>query len=281
MPWIGIHSKNYESSPQKGIYLAIILNLNDQSFNLVLIHGTDYSGIKSIKEKTLLLRKLVIQKPNRFDEVISLALRDNNGKAYEKPSQNRPQKYEKATIYGIKHIAESINDFQNDLEDYLKVYADLMDYLTRNDEEYYQNKIIRVDHIADNGPTESKSNIEKITDGTMIRKRSLEQKSKAIKRAEGKCEFNENHKSFKTLEQFNFLEAHHLIPMEVYDSFKRDIDHFENIFCLCPNCHRMIHLAERNAKKEIITALFEKRKGKLTEYYGIDLSILMRLYEID
>lgn len=86
-----------------------------------------------------------------------------------------------------------------------------------------------------------------------------------------KCECNERHQSFLSRATgLPYMETHHLIPMEYYDSFDVSIDIEENIVSLCPNCHREIH----NGKDAsvIVKKLYEQRKPYLQKA-GIDISL--------
>jgi hypothetical protein len=97
-----------------------------------------------------------------------------------------------------------------------------------------------------------------------------------------KCEFDNKHTTFinkKTKRQY--MEAHHLLPMSAQKSFEYDIDIPENILCLCPNCHRKIHLAENIARREILTKAYNKRKNKLVNRgINIDFNKLANFYGI-
>ena len=99
--------------------------------------------------------------------------------------------------------------------------------------------------------------------------------------AEYKCEFNKDHKTFiSDISGKQYVEAHHLIPIKYQDQFEYSLDIPENIVALCPNCHRAIHHGTKDCKKEIITALFSKRK-KILEDNGIniDLEALIEMYK--
>lgn len=102
----------------------------------------------------------------------------------------------------------------------------------------------------------------------------------ALNNANYSCEINCNHKTFlfeKSMK--NYMEAHHLIPMSFQDDFEFSIDVPENIICLCPNCHRAIHKALNEKKKEMLETLFNSRK-KLLEDRGlkIEFSDLLAYY---
>ena len=77
------------------------------------------------------------------------------------------------------------------------------------------------------------------------------------------------------------MEAHHLIPMSKQGLLEFDIDVPENILCLCPTCHRKIHLAQDNVKKQILSQVFDIRKT-LLDNRGIliEFEKLLSMYSI-
>ncbi len=56
-----------------------------------------------------------------------------------------------------------------------------------------------------------------------------------------------------------YLEAHHLIPMSLQKDTQKKLDVLDNIFSLCPYCHRAIHHADKNLTINIIDKLVDKR----------------------
>lgn len=105
----------------------------------------------------------------------------------------------------------------------------------------------------------------------------------AKRRSHWECELDPKHKTFISVSSKKpYMEAHHLIPMAAQDFFENTLDFADNILCLCPNCHRKIHLAERDIKKEIILALFNLRAYKYQKY-EINISKkkqLLRYYDV-
>lgn len=95
----------------------------------------------------------------------------------------------------------------------------------------------------------------------------------ALENSNFTCEVNSDHKTFlshSTGKQY--VEAHHLIPMEFQDLFESSIDVPENIISVCPNCHRAFHSSEIELRKLLISSLLESRKDGLKER-GIEISI--------
>ena len=102
----------------------------------------------------------------------------------------------------------------------------------------------------------------------------------ALNAAHYLCEINHSHKTFKSnLSGNKYVEAHHLIPISYQGSFKYSLDVESNINSLCPNCHRLIHLAVLAEKRPIIATLYELRKDRLAKAgLQIDLDSLLKMY---
>lgn len=101
-----------------------------------------------------------------------------------------------------------------------------------------------------------------------------------LKNANYKCEFDENHATFiSDSTKQNYVEAHHLIPLNHQDKFEHSLDVSGNLVSLCPNCHRKIHLAIKEEQKVIIEKLYNDRK-ELIDKFGISVSLedLLNLY---
>ena len=88
----------------------------------------------------------------------------------------------------------------------------------------------------------------------------------ALDNANFYCENDTNHMTFisdKTGHQF--VEAHHLIPIEFQGEFEVSIDVPENIISLCPNCHRAFHNSEKSYKESLISKFYDSRRDLLLQ----------------
>lgn len=87
----------------------------------------------------------------------------------------------------------------------------------------------------------------------------------AYKLSGHKCEYNTKHTSFKRNDGSVYLEAHHLIPMRMQETFKNNasLDVPANIVCLCSECHNKIHYGKDN--ENMIDYLYKKRKKRLNK----------------
>jgi 5-methylcytosine-specific restriction protein A len=80
------------------------------------------------------------------------------------------------------------------------------------------------------------------------------------------CEINKTHKSFisKNTHQ-EYMEAHHLIPLNMQKEVSHSLDVYSNLICLCPNCHKLLHYGMKEDKQPVIDNLFDHRKERLQE----------------
>ncbi|MCP4653454.1 MAG: hypothetical protein GY858_08780 [Candidatus Omnitrophica bacterium] len=102
---------------------------------------------------------------------------------------------------------------------------------------------------------------------------------KAIVNAKYLCEINNAHITFiNPATQKNYTEAHHLIPMQYQSEYIYSIDVPENIISLCPNCHRKIHKALSELKKDMLQAILTKQKEKDLQKREINIT-LPKLFE--
>jgi len=124
---------------------------------------------------------------------------------------------------------------------------------------------------------------EKVRNGDVLTyPRNKEESLEAKRLSEWQCELNSNHLTFTSnINQKPYMEAHHLIPMSAQDYFEYTLDFADNIVCLCPNCHRKIHHAKDELKKEMVKELFKMREKKYNKY-GINITYkqVLRFYGI-
>ncbi len=105
-------------------------------------------------------------------------------------------------------------------------------------------------------------------------------KREAKERSNYNCQFDPSHTTFiSKSDKKEYVEGHHLIPFSKRKDFDVNIDIVDNIICLCPNCHRKIHLSVDEERNTIIEKLFNSRKDILSEQ-GIFLKLedLQSLY---
>lgn len=128
----------------------------------------------------------------------------------------------------------------------------------------------------------------KVIDKTGRKRFKVQKRIKDIVLEEAKylCNCHDDmHVYFESISRNNYLEGHHLIPMnrqeEYYISKKINLDNKYNLIPLCPNCHSQIHFGSRSARLKILAKLFcinEKGLKKLNQ--DITIQLLASYYNI-
>lgn len=104
------------------------------------------------------------------------------------------------------------------------------------------------------------------------RKRSGILRTQAIEMANYTCEIDAKHWTFLTEASGKpYMEGHHAMPMYLQDRFDVSLDVYANIVCLCPVCHRKIHLGKRCDREEMAEIIFAARSQRL-EKCGLTLT---------
>ena len=103
-------------------------------------------------------------------------------------------------------------------------------------------------------------------------KRSNILRRQVIASANYMCEIDKTHESFIAESTGKpYMEGHHAIPMRLQPKFDCSLDIYANIICLCPLCHRKIHLGRKAERKVMMLQLYAERVDRLVKS-GIHLS---------
>ena len=103
----------------------------------------------------------------------------------------------------------------------------------------------------------------------------------AKQQANYSCEYDITHCTFiSKITGYNYVEAHHLIPMRFQDKFEKSLDIPENILILCPNCHRKLHHADFKSIQEVLKNFYYARY-KALENNGIFVTLeeVIKMYK--
>ncbi|MGE7662658.1 HNH endonuclease [Peribacillus sp. NPDC097197] len=142
------------------------------------------------------------------------------------------------------------------------------------DEETFQKEVemISIDYIekVDDKPREKLNHIYFLSQKL---KRNPLYSKRAIESAKYRCELDSIHELFiSSRTGKNYVEAHHLIPMEYQDLFKKSIDVEANIISFCPLCHKKIHHAIFEEIKPMLEKMYLSRMDRLNQS-GIDIKL--------
>lgn len=163
-------------------------------------------------------------------------------------------------------IENSDNDFDNDLDYIIEVERTIKKY-----------KLFESTISEDNKPA------ERVMEIGLSYRRSPEIAAEALRNSNYRCEIDCEHKTFISKStEYNYVEAHHIIPISFQNQFDVGIDCEANIVALCPNCHRKIHFGKDDAKERLLKVLWEKRVKDLNHRnINIEYNELLKMYRVD
>lgn len=74
------------------------------------------------------------------------------------------------------------------------------------------------------------------------------------------CQIDYSHKTFIVKSSgHQYMEGHHIIPLNQQRDFEYSLDCYANIIVLCPNCHRFMHHGIESEKREQLITIYEDR----------------------
>jgi 5-methylcytosine-specific restriction protein A len=310
--------KEVDSSTKVGIYVAILFKTDMTGFYLAINQGWTYfeNNYKPIKkaitavEKTSKVFSDSLVDTKSFVDKIDLKSFKLKNKG--KKELKLPRNYERGTICSKYYDGNSLPsnaNFLKDIRECVDLLAEISKFIgpDRTLEDVYgeiltQENGFYSDNVAEEVSFQDRINEKKIDDNEFHEKigttltnnrkiKSLDGKTEyrreartsayALKKANYQCEMNENHETFITKAKHPFMEGHHLIPFSKQEELNLDVDKSVNIKCLCPTCHRKIHLGTVNDKKKMIKYLYRKSQKELKKF-KIDIGIdkLLEIYGI-
>jgi 5-methylcytosine-specific restriction protein A len=280
-PWIGVFDKSITTSAQTGYYIVYLFRSDLKGFYLSLNQGwTQYETNYGVGKGRDEIRATAIKSQSLLRGTLSFSFEPINLIA----SKTLAKGYELGNIcskyYSIDNLP-SESEFIDDLRNFIGVYRELKGLVGRDILEIKNN--VTEDEYQSNS---QKGRVKVISSGPIIRKEKVSGNSKtsawsrdpdiaytALHEAGFLCENDRNHKTFISgRNNSNFMEAHHLIPIEYQKSFQNSLDVPENIISLCPNCHRAIHLSTQETKSGMLEKLFMQRATRLKDR-GLSITI--------
>lgn len=174
---------------------------------------------------------------------------------------------------------ELVSSIRKDIE--ILITKKTLDQL---EEMEYQNEIelVNVEGVINVEDTPESVDNRKKGKQTLKWSRSSKKAKRAIVFSNYKCEIDNQHEYFiSNVTKKNYVEAHHLIPMEFQEKFMPiSLDVEANIISLCVVCHKKLHHSNFDQKKEIIKKLYDERKDRLNNCrINISLEDLLSLYK--
>ena len=290
IPWIAIYHKEITKTATKGYYPVFLFNDDCSGVYLTFLLG--WTQYKNHFKNIQVARAQII----RATTLIKQELRPTDGFLTDKidlktRNTNLAKGYELGTICSKFYEVNSIPNeevLRSDIIRMLSVYSEMRGLIGKDvfiqetsfNEDHYQNTSELTEELPEFplGPIPFKEAISYKQKLQYPRSPKVNALAKSI--AKYKCEYNLAHITFKSgVSGNNFVEGHHLIPIEAQPKFENSLDVPENIISLCPNCHRAIHNATVGLRNQMISRLFIKRIPEL-EKRGIkvELNDLLALY---
>lgn len=97
-------------------------------------------------------------------------------------------------------------------------------------------------------------------------------RDQALEFANFHCELHPDHQTFIAESTHHpYMEGHHLIPMAKQGEFDHSLDVYANIICLCPICHRRIHLGLKSDRIDMLKEIYDRR-GERLQHSGLILT---------
>ena len=251
-PWIGIHSKSesIDAKSQTGLYLTILWKYDGSGVCLSFQKGTDNSSSKEIQSTVSRVR-------NKY--LTSILDKEINLNAPNK--SRRPKNYEKANITGRNYSLQTLEKLDYDIILLKNLYEEVIGVRKKIEEIINKTEEEEIEYQAHGKKRATTTESIKWVRDPKIR-------DQALKKTNYKCELDNSHQTF-IYKGVQFMEGHHLIPMEYQHLFTNSLDVVSNIISLCPNCHRKIHYGEPLERIEMATKLYNIRKPDLEGIFKI------------
>ncbi len=303
IPWIGIYDSQVTTSAQNGYYLVYTFNtsMNKVYFSLML-GFTEFDNLYKGAEKY----KKTTEMASHLSSLLSDYLPAYNVEKIDLNSKKKLAKgYESAHICGLEYELHNMKPeyiLRQDLKRMIQIYELLKSQISMTNGEFVNiDRIIELNNssidivedidfiqIVQETPVleivdrkvEAKKAVV-VRTGTVARSNQV--KSNVLAASSYKCEIDNDHETFLIKdESFNYVEAHHLIPLKYQNDFKYSLDVESNVVSLCPNCHRMLHHGTVDNIKSRIKVLYDERKDRLAECgIGVSLKALYTYYNLD
>jgi 5-methylcytosine-specific restriction protein A len=278
VPWVGIHHKGIHSDAQSGVYVAVLFRVDGSGLALSMQHGTDRLKMSQIRDG---VKQVADQVAIPFNHYVKgpISIRTRRPNTVRLTGDSRPARYELANIIGREYEVDEIDDsVGEDLKWLVHIYEDWAREVRRQDsEEHYQLVELSSSEELSEAIPPGRQDRGSVRVGSLHPPRNPREGELALRMASYLCEANRGHVTFVTNKGRPYMEKHHLIPMEHYFLFERSLDHYSNIYSLCPTCHRRIHHGTPRDRESLMRQLYETRAETYQAFYSVSFTDIMRL----
>ncbi|QZN97855.1 MrcB family domain-containing protein [Symbiopectobacterium purcellii] len=290
IPWVCVLNKMITNTPQSGYYIALLFSYDMQECYLSLNQGAiDAAKVCGGPKKALQFLSLISKNVSpylTYDKKaiygeIDLKARKFPGTGYEKAAI-QSFRYKKGALPSLQEFRANLNVLLSSYDNLFRLFSKS---LLSSSEELFDLYALGLASLADDCKQdenqENKKAKYRIAGSVNVYPRDIKVASSAIKKAKFFCEYDSNHKYFKSkISNQNYVEAHHFIPLSEQYNFEYSLDVVENIISLCPVCHKILHHGTINDKKPLIEKFYGERSDALADReLEISLDTLLSFYK--
>lgn len=316
VPWIATFYKPLTTSATKGVYIVLLYKADMSGIYLTLNQGITifeklFKGKKGRIEANKMARRLqrTVPKPDGFSKgSIGLMSDGHLGKGYEAACIF--QRY-----YDFSDPLPSNEEFSLHFNELLRAYESVIDNIgkrTADEFIFYELAFADEDTVVDENEDadistddlrsvsaaeaedplelpefnsddihpEKKADLIITKGGRKIypRKKSVALAAIAREKDRG-CEYCGKVPFISAKTLLPYYECHHLVALSRHGLFNVSLDVPSNVCVLCPEHHRLLHHGIKDAKREVLSKLYDKHKDDLTKS-GIDITEdkLLKMY---
>ncbi|WP_456272634.1 MrcB family domain-containing protein [Bacillus sp. AK031] len=286
-PWLSIFDSEITKTATKGFYIVYLFRKDMNGVYLSLNQGTTYIKNKYKGKKP---RAKMEEVANKLRGILNFSLEDFPETTIDLVSNTDNSKnYMAAHICGKYYSLNNLPEKEKLWDDLMKiliVYQQLKAFMGLRNTDQFIDYLLNIEEIED---TQFQADIQLVVPANTSKepqtvpakentgqgekwKRNASIAKEALQTANYLCEYDPSHLTFiSDVSGDNFVETHHLIPMNLQGEFRWSLDVPGNIVSLCPNCHRKIHHAYKADRNLMIETLYSLRKQHLIDF-GIDIS---------
>lgn len=269
IPSISILDKEITTSSMNGYYIVYLFCADMSGFYLTFNQGISQYKVDNNKKyvKDIIVNTSLIR--NKISSINKFSIAPIDLK-----SSKRNHDGEIGCICSKFYSVDSIPSDKillNDLREMISIYSEvkakigpsIIDVDKILDEDEFQHLIqFTSDSFQISDSTEVKDKLQVVTSRWP---RNPKVSALALESANYECEVDENHQTFLLPNKNNqYMEGHHLIPIEFQNDYDVSIDIPENIISLCPNCHRAFHYGQSDLKRTLVQKFYDNRNTLLS-----------------
>jgi 5-methylcytosine-specific restriction enzyme A len=294
IPWVAALDRRITNSTEHGYYIVLlfredmqgcVLSLNQGFTEYDRVFGTPTLATKKIREGAQLALSYLKAPPTAIRGEIDLHATAPLGKGYEQGAIVSKSYAIHDEVSAEQVIDDCLMLLKLHDQLYESVGPSIIKFLSPAADDEFQEAAAELSKSKDTGyrepPPGPVPRTAPVDYGPRAGyRRDVRVSAEALLRGDYCCEIDAAHITFTSkATKRNFVEAHHLVPMEHQDTFDASLDILENVVVLCPTCHRKLHHGLPKDRLALLKSLLGIRSPLLSSR-GLDVSLkqLLELY---